>query len=498
MSKVQEENQNFYLEHLNEPFNIQSMMRHDELKARSVEPGLIEKRNISMFNDLCERIKVALQDVINIDENHEKHSNTEWLERQHNAVIGHEPSVQYFIEEIQNVLRDRNITFKEYPRHYKSLEEAIFHEVWGLSVLSKWENYPDSEAAVIEGINLWIDFGDGLELQEERFSSIDTVNRVKRAFINRKKDSVVKDGMLEIEREDGSRITIVQPPTSRVEYIMFRRFTINTFTLEEQMARETIPIEDIPIYKALARTLPNMIIAGPVRSAKSTFLKTLVGERHKRLVHAVLEKAFELAFAKHFPGRLFYELRSKEGDLEKVFPTLLRMEHNSVIIGEIRSLEIEAYLEATERGERGALSTYHLTEDNRVVRQLTNHVLDVFPTRKYDVELERVATALDIIITMGTDHDRARKRVTGVSEVIWDDKTNTHRVQALIKYSELTGKYYYHNEISNRLLLLMAKQDIKETKILIKTLKARHKQSPLEDLKDYENDLLSTLLGTGD
>jgi pilus assembly protein CpaF len=498
MSKIQEENQNFYLEHLNEPFNIQSYLQHDELKARTLEPGLIEKRNISMFHELCDRIKVALQDVINIDENLEKHSNSEWLDRQHNAVIGHEPSVQYFIEEIQKVLRDRNITFKDYPRHYGSLGEAIFHEVWGLSVLSKWENYPDSEAALIEDINLWIDFGDGLELQEERFSSIDTVKRVKRAFINRRKDSVVKDGMLEIEREDGSRITIVQPPTSREEYIMFRRFTIDTFTLEEQMTRETIPIEDIPIYKALARTLPNMIIAGPVRSAKSTFLKTLVGERPKRLVHAVLEKAFELAFAKHFPGRLFYELRAKEGDLEKVFPTLLRMEHNSVIIGEIRSIEIEAFLEATERGERGALSTYHLTDVTRVVRQLTNHVLDVFPTRKYDVELERVATALDIIITMGTDHDRARKRVTGVAEVIWDDKTNTHHVQELIKYSELTKKYYYHNKISNRLLLLMAKQDIQETKTLIKTLKARHKISPLEDLKDYEGDFLSTLLGTGD
>ncbi len=498
MTKLQEENNAFYLEHLDDPFNIQSLIQHEDLLNRITEPSVIQKRNTSKFNELCERIKLALQDIINIDENQENHSNSEWLERQHNAVIGHEPSVQYFIEEIQNVLRQRNISFKEYPKHYKSLAEAIFHEVWGLSVLSKWENYPDSEAAVIEGVNLYIDFGNGLELQEERFSSIDAVNRVKRAFINRRKDSVVKDGMLEIEREDGSRITIVQPPTSLQEYIVFRRFTINTFTLEEQMSLETIPFEDIPIYRALARTLANMIIAGPVRSAKSTFLKTLVGERPANLVHAVLEKMFELAFAKHFPGRLFYELRSKEGDLEKVFPTLLRMEHNSVIIGEIRSLEIEAFLEATERGERGALSTYHLTDVTRVVRQLTNHVLDVFPTRKYEVELERVATALDIIITMGTDHDRAKKRVTGVAEVIWDDKTNTHRVQQLIKYSELTGKYYYHNEISNRLLLLMAKQDIKETKILIKTLRERHKQSPMDALEDYEKDMLTTLLGTGD
>lgn len=479
-----------HLFRIDKPFNIESLLQLEQEKLLSREPDLLERRNQEQFKQICNTVSETLRDIITTDVGKEK--SDEWLDRQHLAVIGNEEAMRYFIEKIQDVLRDGNISFKEYPYYFSSLAEAIFHEVWGMSVLAKWEQNKQSEAAIIHGTNLWIDQGNGkgFELQKETFESLETVERVKRAFKHRKHDSVLnrESPELEIEREDGSRISMIQPPRSREDYVAIRRFVIDKFTLEDQANLNTIPKEDIPIYRALAKTMANMIVAGRVRSAKTTFMKTIIGERPKRYVHVLLEKHFELNIKKHFPDRLTYELQAKEGDLERVIPAALRLEHDAMVIGEIRSLEIEAFLLACERGERGALSTYHLTVVNRLVRQLTNHSLELKPNSRYEVELERVASAVDIVITMGTDRDRKIKRVTGVSEVIWDDETQTHTVNELVKYDTLTNKYYYSSNISEQLLVLLAKEDLEETKILLNTLKKRSEQSPLASLPTNQMD----------
>ncbi|MFP3473090.1 hypothetical protein R0J90_23820, partial [Micrococcus sp. SIMBA_144] len=69
---------------------------------------------------------------------------------------------------IKQFLPNQNITSAEYPDFYSTLEEAIFHEVWGISILHKWENYPKSEAAVIRGLELWIDIDGEFIRQPER------------------------------------------------------------------------------------------------------------------------------------------------------------------------------------------------------------------------------------------------------------------------------------------------------------------------------------------
>jgi pilus assembly protein CpaF len=445
------------------------------------------------FKDICKIVKEELDRIIDIDADNPSH-NSEWLERQHQAIIGDPTAISYFRAEIEKVLRNRNITSSVYPHFYKSLAEAIFHEIWGLSILAKWENYPESEACCIRGTQLWIDINGKFEKQMEEFEDLNVVERIKRAFVIRREDSVInrENPELEVEKEDGSRITMIQPPRSKENYIMLRRFIVSKFTLQDQADRGTIPYEDIPIYRALARTMPNMIIAGRVRSAKSTFMKTLIGERQEDYVGAVLEKHFELALTKHFPTRLFFEIQAKEGDLHKAIPRLLRMEHDYIVIGEIRSLEIEAFLISCERGERGALSSYHLTDVDHVVAQLARHTLDEFPTRRFEIEVERIARNLDIVITMAADRDRRRKRVLGVTEIIWDTEKRVNSTRDLIRYSPLSGKYYYSSNLSKRLLKLMAEENFEEIKTLLSVLKERERVSPMSDLDSYSE--LDTLL----
>lgn len=470
------------------PFDVSAWLASESAKKgmqkKSVDYTYKKKKQ---FREICKIVKEELNRVIDVD-SESNTQNSEWLERQHQAIIGDQQAISYFLAEIEKVLRNKNITSSDYPNYFDSLSQAIFHEVWGLSVLAKWEKYPESEACAIRGTQLWIDIN-GKFLRQEDFESIAVVERIKRAFVIRREDSVInrENPELEIEKEDGSRITMIQPPRSKENYIMLRRFIVNNYTLEDQASRGTIPVDDIPIYRALSKTMPNMIVAGRVRSAKSTFMTTLIGERNPEHVGAVLEKHFEVALTKHFPNRLFFEIQAKEGDLHKAIPRLLRMEHDYIVIGEIRSLEIEAYLISTERGERGALSTYHLTDVEQVVEQLARHALDEFPTRRFEVEVERIARNLDIIITMASDRDRRRKRVIGVTEIIWDSEKRVHTTHDLIRYSKLKDQYYYSSAITPRLLNLMADEDLEQTKNLLKLLKEREQMHPMKEIKGHDD-----------
>ncbi|MDQ0255488.1 pilus assembly protein CpaF [Evansella vedderi] len=441
------------------------------------------------FREICRIVEEALKDEINTTKDDDSN---QWLDRQHAAIVGEEGAIKYFISKIEEVLRARNITSVDYPTFFDSLSEAIFHEVWGMSVLVKWDKlYPDSEAAVIRGQQLWIDVNGKFVKQEEEFESQHKVDKIKENFKIRQENAVLNKTTpeLEIEREDGSRITMVIPPRAKDDYIVIRRFIVKSFTLENQANLNTILHKDIPIFRALAKTLPNTMVCGRVRSAKSTFMKTMIAERDSSLVIACLEKHFELALKRHLPERLIFEFQVSEGDLHEAIPRLLRMEHDMLIVGECRSSEFEAAMMACERGERGFMTTYHLTDVFNIVPQVARHLLDEFPNRTPELEIERVAKNIDIIITMGTDRNRKTKRVLGVTEVMWDHEKRTHKVQDLIRYSKRTKRYYYSSAISPRLFHLLAEENETEAQQLLNNLKEREKESPLSDLKETIEEL---------
>ncbi|WP_440650427.1 ATPase, T2SS/T4P/T4SS family [Bacillus subtilis] len=421
----------------------------------------------------------------------------EFLERQHKAVIGDPKAIDSFMQEIQKILGDNNLSTKSFPDIFEDLPTAVFHMIWGVGILHKWDKMPNSEAAVIRGTQLWIDVNGRMELQEESFETLEEVERVRKVFLLKKADSVInsQNPELEVEREDGTRITMTQSPRSLEHYIVFRRFVVKETSLKKQAELGTIPMRDVPLYEAFSRVMANIIFAGRVRSAKSTFLKAMIGARPDDHIIAVLEKHHELALSKAFPSRLIYEVQAKEGDLHKAVPTLLRMEHDSLVVGEIRSLETEAYLEATERGERGAFSTYHLTDVENVTQQITRHLLDEFPNRDFDNEHARVAQNIDLIFIHTSERDRRSKRLVRVTEIVWDEGNKRVITQDLIRWSPIKKKYYYSSSISKRLLLLMLEQNEEETRKLVRILSERERESPLSEYKDEEYKIVEDLLG---
>lgn len=469
------------------------------LNKRAVNRSSIyETDDYADFKRLASRIQILMDGEMQEKVSGEDGEKTlKHVDRVHDAVIGKPEAVEHMRSRIEDTIRRNNLPEANYPPIFPNLATAIFHMVWGVGILYKWDQMPHSEACAIRGRELWIDEGDGdFVRQPERFESEEEVDRVRKSFLARTKDIIVneKKPTGEVEREDGTRITMSIPPRSKDKYIVFRRFTVKETSLETQASFDTIPKKDIPIFKALSLTMPNTIFAGRVKSAKTTFMKAMIAERPDKMVIGSLEKHFELSLKQSFPNRLIYEFEAKEGDLETTIPTLLRMEHDYLVIGEIRSLETEAFLMATERGERGAMSTYHLTEVEHVPEQITRHLLDEFPNRDFGNELARVGKNIDLIITMNRERDGKKKRMTGVTELVWEEDQKRVITQDLIKWSELDKKYYYSSAISSNLLIKMAKEDMEQTKILLSLLKEREKQSPMSRLKEDEGKILEKWL----
>ncbi|MFT0140681.1 ATPase, T2SS/T4P/T4SS family [Alcanivoracaceae bacterium MT1] len=402
------------------------------------------------------------------------------LERQEKAITGDPHDMKYFIGLIKTILEEQNLKSNSFPSYYSSLEEAVFHEVYGLMLLQKWYNlYPDSEAAEFNGVDFRIEIDGELVLQEEKLEKIEDIYSIIRVFLMKYGHKFNEDNpILEVTMEDGSRVTVLGPPYHEVPVVTFRRFIVKTYSLEKQAELNTIAREDIPLFSSLGRTYVNILLAGKVRSAKTTFLKTLFGTRDKRDNVIVVEKNKELALARSFTNHTgsIKEFVVSEGELHDIYPVILRKEHDVVLIGEVRSTEIEAALHACERGTRGLMTTYHLTNVQKVVEQLARQVLVSYPNYTQKSQEERIAEAFDIIITMDKKRHSNKKKVTSVSEIYLESNGKV----VVNTFVQLVGdRYVYSHEVSQELYEKMYAENPKEAEQFMKVLKERAAASPM-------------------
>ncbi len=457
-------------------FNIQEYFKSKGVNAEE-QASTVYERNLA-FQSIAKAVKDEIDRRIKVLP---KDEGDELLERQERAITGDPLEEKYFINLIQSILEEKNLASNSYPKYLSSLEEAIFHQVYGLKLLQKWySQYPESEAAEFNGVEFRIEVNGEMQLQEERLERISDVYDIIGTFLIKYGHKFNEENpILEVSMEDGSRVTVIGPPYHEVPVVTFRRFIVKKFSLEKQAELKTIEKKDIPIFKALARTYLNIVLAGKVRSAKTTFLKTLFSTRDSRDNVILIEKNKELALRQSFPNHLgsIKEFVVEEGELHDIFPAILRNEHDYVLIGECRSTEIEAALHACERGASGLMTTYHLTKVQKVVEQLARQVTAAYPNFTQKSQEERIAEAFDIIITMDKERHSNQKRVTSISEVrlLSNGETEVNTFMKLVG-----DTYQYSDSVSEELLDKMRKEDGKEADLFIKTLKERAITSPIQ------------------
>ncbi|KNZ70337.1 type II secretion system protein E [Thermincola ferriacetica] len=451
--------------------------RQAHTSPRPVLPQAGDRSARAGFEEIVRRVAAHFDSMFDTNDTRKSQ---EWLDYQHNAIIGVPRAVRFFKDEITEYLRRHNLLNAGYPKHYHSLTHAVYHELYGLGPLAVWYDHPSSQAAHIIGTKIYFETGGRLVRQPVEFSSIDRVYELVRSLVLKDPRTQINEynPHVEIDMVDGTRVTMFIPPLSRQVSITFRRFVVDRYTLEDQAALGTIPAEAVPFFRALARTRPNTLIVGPVKSGKSTMLKTFYIEREHDQKVVCVEKHSELKLSECCPDRPLDELVATEAELLRLFPAILRTDFVYLIVGELRSVEAELSMQGCERGSTGLLCTYHTKHPHNIPGQLARLILDSFPNRRYEAELIRAADNIDIVVVMDQLPDKS-KRVESVVELRLDPVTLQVSTHEIMRYDGQDKTWRYRFDLSDRLLAVLRKNDPRWAAELVKSLKALEQQSPI-------------------
>lgn len=195
---------------------------------------------------------------------------------------------------------------------------------------------------------------------------------------------------------DGGRIAILSPRVALGGHCLtIRRFPKRRFTLDELESFGAFPHHVAELLRDELAAGSNMLIVGSVNAGKTTLLNALCLEIDDNERIMTIEDIAELNIRKpDVVGSQALEGTQVSVTIADLLKQALRHNPTRIIMGEIRGKEASNYLEATNLGIPGCMSTIHANSGYEALYRLTNLAHEANPDRPY-VSIQR-AVALSI------------------------------------------------------------------------------------------------------
>jgi len=285
----------------------------------------------------------------------------------------------------------------------------------GLGELDRFVRDPSVDEVLVNGDEVWIDRHGRVE-RAGRLAGTSVEQVIERilAPIGRRVDrtSPIVDARL----ADGSRVcAVVAPVAVGGSALSIRRF-----------ASEVRPLADFTnevgqrLLGQIVTARCNVIVSGSTSSGKTSLLASMIDrvDQADRLI--ILEDTAELPCRAEHQVR--FEARAATADgvdavtLGDLVRTALRLRPDRLVVGEVRSDECLALIQAMNTGHDGSFSTCHANGPLDALLRLESLLLQAAPQGPLDAVRLQLARSIDVIIHV--DRVDGQRRISSISEVV--------------------------------------------------------------------------------
>ncbi|MCL1894981.1 MAG: hypothetical protein FWG03_00385 [Clostridiales bacterium] len=340
---------------------------------------------------------------------------------QKRAIIGYAEDVGAYLRAIAEALDTHGLRGSfPVPAWYESEEDAIFSEVWGRAGMAQWwrSPYSDSPSAKIIGDEIFFLIDGRMKRMPQRISA-HRREQLIRAFLLLSPEERLDRDFHEVYLLDGCRVTVFKGAMAKKgrDTIVFRRYIVPEYTLEEQAGRGTIPEAAIPLFTAMAHTGYNVVFCGSLRSAKTTFLSTWQRLEDPALEGVMVETDPEIPLHRLMPGAPIVQLVCDGDRLKAVSKNLLRSDADYFIIAEARDgIALDTAVRMARKGQGRMKMTFHTRDPLSFPEDVA---VEIVRSAGGDVRetASRVAGSFDYLFHFVTVRRLNAKKLCGVYEV---------------------------------------------------------------------------------
>jgi pilus assembly protein CpaF len=297
------------------------------------------------------------------------------------------------------------------------LADRVHDQLVGAGPLAPLLDDQDVTDVLVNGVEVWVDRGTGLQRAGITLRDPDDVRRLAQrlaAACGRRLD----DGQpyADARLPDGTRLHAVLPPVATGgPYLSLRTFRQRAFSLGELVEHGTVGPTVAPVLAAIVAARLAYLVTGGTGSGKTTLLSTLLGlvPSTERIV--LVEDAAELRPVHPHVVGLQARTANVEGagaiGLTDLVRQALRMRPDRLVVGECRGAEIVDLLGALNTGHDGGAGTLHANAPTDVPARLEAlGLLGGLPRAALHAQ---VVAALQVVLQMRrTDRGRVLESIS--------------------------------------------------------------------------------------
>ena len=284
----------------------------------------------------------------------------------------------------------------------------------GLGVLDALIADPDVDEVLVNGSEVWVDRNGRVEPAGVLDgTTVEQVIERILAPIGRRVDrtSPIVDARL----SDGSRVCAVVPPVA----VHGAALSIRRFATEVRPLSAFTDDAGAALIRQVVGARCNVVTCGPTSSGKTSLLAAMIDQVDPGERIIVLEDTTELPC--HVPHVVRLEARPASVDgvsavsLTDLVTTALRLRPDRLVVGEVRSDECLALVQAMNTGHDGSFSTCHANSPLDALLRLESLVLQAAPQWPLSAVRHQLARSIDVIVHV--ERIAGRRRVSSVCEV---------------------------------------------------------------------------------